>query len=295
MPGSRVPTPRSSRIKMLSVIPIGLVVVAAVAFVYVARSPESLFDPKMTPVSIDQAVKLYREHPDRIHKDISITKKQLPAFPRSDRLAGFTPPDPGVYSYATSGHDWIVYNHKTYDRHFPATTPMTVRRGKGCIWELNFQTAKEYSDGHVQCSDKGEFLCLAHLQHVRFGSIDRKMTHRCMPAMSQVAGKADHPGGVEKTVCMAHHEPAHISTTFKGTEKLDVGGQQRSSYHVVLDSTVVGEVHGTAVAEVWYDTKLGMYLRMVRKVDVYVDLPGGGRAYYHARLTYRLKSMTSRV
>ncbi|MGA8117528.1 MAG: hypothetical protein WCA46_28145, partial [Actinocatenispora sp.] len=257
---------------------------------------DSLFDPKLTPISIGQAVTMYRQHPGRLHPDITLPKSAMPPFPRSSKLAGFTPPAPGVYAYTTSGKDWIKYDGQNYNRKFPSVTPMTVRRGTGCIWELAFQGGKQYTDGHVQCSTKGEFLCLAHLQHITFGNVHRAMTHRCAPAMSQVAGKADHPGGVEKTVCKAGpHEPSHISTEFKGTEKVDVGGQTRTAYHVVLDSTIEGDVVGTAVAEVWFDSQTGMYLRMLRTADAHVDLPGGGKAYYHARLTYRLRSMTPKA
>jgi hypothetical protein len=282
---------RSRRYRLLGFIPLGLVVVAAGAFVYVSQSPQSPFDPKLTPISVAQALARYRAHPGPVHPDID--QPAAESFAASRSIAGFTPPAPGVYTYATTGGDWVEYGGQKYNRPFPSTTAATVRRGPGCAWELNFQAAKEYSDGHVQCSAPGEFLCLAHLQDITFGDVSRQMTHLCHPAMIQVGAGADRAGGQSRTVCHASgHNPSTIAITFKETTTVTVGGQSRRAYHVVLDSSVDGDVNGTAVADVWFDAETGTYLKMVRKQDTYVDLPGKDRVYYRVRVTYQLQSLT---
>lgn len=281
----------SKKTRWLSIIPLGLVLIAAGAFVYVSKTPDSPFNPKLTPISVAEALNRYRAHPDRMHSEVAIPT-EMPA-PPAQSITGFTVPKPGVYTYTTDGQDWIEYNGQKYLRHFPAETAATVRTAGGCGWELTFQAAEEYSDGHVQCSSPGEFLCLAHIQGITFGTITRLMEHQCHPAMIQVGDKASADGGVNTAVCHAsEHDPSEITITFKETTQLTVDGQSRKAYHVLLDSKVDGEVKGTAIADVWFDAETGTYLKMVRKQDTYVDLSGGDRAYYRVRITYELKSLT---
>ncbi len=284
-----------ARNRLLSVIPLALVLIAAGAFVYVSRTPDSPFDPKLTPISIAQAIANYRAHPEPVHPDITAPPRTMPVEPAKG-IIGFTPPEPGVYTYATEGGDWVEYNGQNYRRDFPAVTAATVRRGEGCSWELAFQAAKEYTDGHVQCSAPGQFLCLAHIQAITFDSVSRAMTHQCHPGMVQVGGAAVGPNGQNRAVCHAGaHDPSEIIITFKDTEQVTIDGQPRTAYHVVLDSSVDGEVKGTAVADVWFDAETGTYLKMVRKQDTYVELPGSGRVYYRVRITYQLQSLTPQV
>lgn len=286
---------RSPRNRLLSAVPLTLVLVAAGAFVYVSRTPDSPFDPKLTPISVEQAIKNYRAHPQLVHPDITQAPETMPVEPAKE-IIGFTPPESGVYTYATTGGDWVEYNGQNYRRDFPDVTAATVRRGEGCSWELAFQAAEEYSDGHVQCSAPGQFLCLAHIQGITFDSVSREMTHECQPGMVQVGGAAVGPNGQNRAVCYAGpHDPSEIIITFKGTEQVTVDGQARTAYHVVLDSKVEGEVKGTAVADVWFDAQTGTYLKMVRKQDTYVELPESGRVYYRVRLTYELQSLTPQV
>ncbi|HEY0700218.1 MAG TPA: hypothetical protein VGD43_20735, partial [Micromonospora sp.] len=252
---------RSPRNKLLSVVPLGLVLVAAGAFVYVSRTPDSPFDPKLTPISIEKAVERYRADPGPEHSEITLQPASMPV-PPAENITGFTPPEPGVYVYATEGGDWVEYNGQNYKRDFPKLTAGTVRRGPGCSWELAFQAAEEYSDGHSQCSAKGQFLCLAHIQKITFDDVSRAMTHTCNPGMVQVGGAAVGPGGQNTAICHAgEHDPSEILITFKGVEQVTVEGQTRQAYHVVLDSKVEGEVKGTAVADVWFDTETGTYLK----------------------------------
>ncbi len=293
-----MPNPRAGRrprrYRLLSFIPLVAVAVLGGVFVYVANKPDSLFNPKLTPISVAQALSNYRAHPGPMHPDVKAPTVMPVAA--SSKITGFTPPASGVYTYATTGGDWVEYNGQKYRRNFPKQTAATVRRSAGCGWELAFQAAKEYSDGHVQCSSSGEFLCLAHIQTITFGSVHRSLKHLCHPAMVQVGNKAVAAGGRNTAVCHAsEHDPSEITITFKGTEQVTVGGQRRSAYHVLLDSTVTGEVKGTAVADVWFDTTTGTYLKMVRKQDTYVQISDNARAYYRVRLSYRLTSMTPQV
>jgi hypothetical protein len=287
---------RSRRFRILSILPVGLVLIAAGAFVYASKAPETLFSPKLTAVSINEAVKEYREDPHPRREDIKMpAADKMPVKPAKN-LEGFTAPKPGVYSYKTSGKDWVEYNGQKYVRDFPSTTPATVLRSQGCGWELYFQTAKEYTDGHRQCSAPGEFLCMAHISKIEFGTVKRSMTHTCKPGMVQVGGKAVGPNGHQSTVCYASHmDKSNIKILFRNTETVTVGGKPVKAYHVELDSAVDGELNGTAVADVWFETHTGTYLKMIRKQDTSSKLPDGSTATYRVRVTYELDSLTPRV
>jgi hypothetical protein len=288
--------PRSKRARLLAAFPVVLVLIAAGAFIYASKAPDTLFSPDLTPISIDQAVKMYRAHPDAKRDDIPIPTKMPVKGNKS--LDGFTAPEGGVYSYKTEGEDWVKYNGQKYVRHFPKVSPATVNRvGSGsCGWELYFQTAKEYTDAHRQCSAPGEFLCLAHISDITFGEVHKAMTHKCNPGMIQVGGKAVGPGGHQSTICYATgSDESKIDIHFRNTENVDVAGKPVKAYHVELDSTVEGQLNGTAVADVWFEAKTGKYLKMVRKQDTSTKLPDGSKVDYKVRVTYQLMSLTPRT
>ncbi|MCZ4101600.1 hypothetical protein C8250_034800 [Streptomyces sp. So13.3] len=285
---------RSRRVRLLNILPVVLVLLAAGAFIYASKAPQTLFSPKLTAISIDQAVEQYRQHPTALREDLHLPTK-MPVAPNA-ALAGFTAPAPGVYTYATQGQDWVEYNGQKYVRPFPAVSPATVLRSSGCGWELYFQTGKEYTDGHRQCSAPGEFLCMAHISEITFGSVHRAMTHVCNPGMVQVGGKAVGPGGRQSTICYASGmDSSRIDILFKNTETVMVGGKPVQAYHVELDSSVQGELNGTAVADVWFETHTGTYLKMIRKQDTSSKLPDGSKVNYRVRVTYELQSLTPRI
>ncbi|MEU2233387.1 hypothetical protein [Streptomyces vietnamensis] len=285
---------RSRRSRLFSLIPVLLVIVASGAFVYVSKSEETLFSPELTAISIDQAVAEYRADSRPKHEEIRMPSK-MPVQP-NPKLAGFSAPKPGVYSYRTTGKDWVEYDGQKYTRQFPKVTPATVLRSSGCGWELYFRTAREYTDGHRQCSAPGEFLCMAHISDITFGDVHRSMTHECNPGMVQVGGKAVGPGGRQSTKCYAsHHDAANIDIIFRNTESVVVGGKPVEAYHVELLSSVKGELKGTAVADVWFETRTGTYLKMTRKQDTSSVLPDGSTVTYRVRVTYELESLEPRV
>jgi hypothetical protein len=293
MPRPGLPRTRGGR--LLGLIPLVVVLGAAGAFVYVAKAPTSPFSPTFTPLSVDQAVVDYRADTKAVHDDITLPS--TPPKKATSSVQGFTPPAAGVYSYTTDGGDWVEYNGQRFNRTFPAVTAGIVKRSSGCVWELYLTSGKEYTDAHRQCSQPGAFLCLAHISKITFGSVSKEMIHTCDPAMLQVGGAATAAGGREKTVChsQGHGDESEIQIRFIGNETVSVGGQAVPAYHVTLDSTVEGEIHGTAVADVWFDRRTGAYLKMIRTQDTYTDLPGGGQAYYGVRVTYQLQSLTPRT
>ncbi|NUR04153.1 MAG: hypothetical protein HOY79_48910 [Streptomyces sp.] len=280
---------RSPRRRLLGLLPVLLVLVAAGAFLVQQRS-SSAATPQLTPITLKDALASYRKHPGPLRNDIGWPKR-LPTKP-NDGLKGFKPPAAGVYTYKTNGRDWVELDGKKYTREFPATTYATVRHAGGCVWELWMQAADQYTDAHRQCSTPGEFLCLAHIQHVSFAGITKDMTHKCDPPMIQVGGKAVKAGGKEKTICYASKSDAsRIEIHYVAEEPITIGGVHRTAYHVKLYSYVKGEVNGSALADVWFDSQTGMYLKMIRTQDT-SGKSSGKSATYRVRITYELASIT---
>jgi hypothetical protein len=287
----RLPAARSSRTRwILRSVPLVTVLLAAGAFVVATRL--SPLPPDTTPVSLSDALEDYRAHPGPLRDDVG-GPGQLPLAP-SDEIDGFTVPDPGVYTYATTGKDWVEYAGDSVERSFPATTYATVRHAGGCVWELYFTPIEEHVDAHRQCSTPGEYLCMAHMQTVSFAGIEAAETHRCEPDMLQVGGEASRPGGVEETVCRAEDNQARVVIRYVERDVVDVGGLRRDAHHVRIDSYVTGEdIDGTAVADVWFDAETGLYLRLLRTADINVE-QSGEQGTYRLDATYELTSLTPR-
>ncbi|WP_309055728.1 hypothetical protein [Streptomyces sp.] len=276
---------------LLRLIPVLAVLVAAGAFI-IANRTEAI-TPEGTPVSLAQALKTYREHPTAFREELGQIKN--PVAP-SQKIKGFSKPKAGVYTYATTGQDSIIYAGDSYERPFPKETYARVHHSAGCVWELYFAPIEEHVDAHRQCSGKGEYLCLAHMQKVSFAGIEGDEAHRCNPAMVQVGGDAVRPGGKEETICVAHGNRARIVIKYVGDEKVTVGGETREAHHVRIDSYVKGDgLDGDAVADVWFDKQDGLYLKVVRTADVNVNRGGGNKGTYRVEATYTLQSRTPQV
>ncbi|TDB86234.1 hypothetical protein E1264_18625 [Actinomadura sp. KC216] len=289
---SQVAARRRSGRSLLWLAPLIVVVVAAGAVIMAAR--QSPITPDGTPVTIADMLKDYRGNPGPRRSDIGGPEK-LPFKPAKD-LKGFAVPAAGIYTYATTGKDWIELNGKEYTRPFPTTTYASVHQAGGCVWEMYFRPIAEHTDAHRQCSAPGEYLCLAHMQKVEFAGIEADESHRCHPGpMIQVGGKASKPGGVEETVCHAEDNSARIVIKYLATEPITVGGEKRNAHHMRIDSYIKGDdINGTAVADVWFDTKDGMYLKMVRIGDIRATV-SGETGHYKINATYTLQSLKPQV
>lgn len=280
---------RSRRRTVFTIVTLALAVVAAAAFVFAARI--SAIPQNFTPVSLGDTLDRYRADPTPRREDLGDPPSS--ALQPTAGVEGFTRPTAGVYTYATTGgKEWLEQRGEAITRTFPSTTYATVLRGAGCVWEIWFQSAKEYSDSHRQCSAPGVYLCVAHMQDVELAGFRETMSHSCRPNMLMVGGRSATAGGTEETVCYAGgHDMAKITIVNVGKETVDVGGQPRRVYHTKIYSDIYGELIGQALAEVWLDVETGMYLKLIRSVDVKVQL-AGEPADYHVRATYQLKSLT---
>jgi hypothetical protein len=286
----RASTTRKSRGLLFTALP--LVLAAATLVAFVAASKASQLTPGFTPISLRQAVSSFQRHPGTIRNDIPGPGRIPPPAPA---IRGFVRPAAGVYAYRTTGVDWVASNGQKYVRHFPATTYATVLHGSGCVWEVWFNSAEEYVDGHRQCSAPGAYLCLAHIGTVRFAGFTKTLTHVCKPTMRMVAGKAAHPGGQEQTTCVAKgQDVAKIVIDFIDTENVVVAGQTLPAYHVKLISYVSGSVKGKSAADVWFDERTGMYLKMIRTENIAVR-SSGEIGTYNVRISYQLASLTPHI
>ncbi|QFU90578.1 hypothetical protein [Amycolatopsis sp. YIM 10] len=285
------PHGQRKRRRLLSLLPLAAVLVAAGIFVISTRT--QAISPVGTPVTLEMALAAYRANPGALRDDIGQTALPVAARPE---VGGFTVPKGGVYSYRTTGQDSIIYNGDSYQRPFPPLTHATVHPAGGCVWELYFTPISEHQDAHRQCSAPGEYLCLAHMQKVSFAGIEGDETHRCDPAMIQVGGNATKAGGKEETVCVAHGNRARIVIKYLGQETITVEGVPRPAHRVQIDSFVNGDgLDGSAVADAWFDVEDGLYLKLVRSADVNVDRGGGNKGTYRVEAGYDLVSRTPQV
>jgi hypothetical protein len=285
----QLPVRRTRRQKVFVIVPLALVVVAAAVFVIATR--RSAIPLNFEPVSYGDMLHEYRSEPGTRREDIGDPPASMLEPTRG--LEGFTPPEGGVYTYTTTGGKETLEQHgHTTTRTFPHTTYANVYRGKGCMWEIVFKSAKQYEDSHRHCSAHGVLLCVAHMSDINLAGFREAMTHICEPNMVIVGRSTAHEGGVDKTVCHAHgSDTAKITVLSKGKETVTVGGVKRTAYHDKMISDVRGDVNGKAIAEVWFDSETGMFLKLIRKTDVKVKVAGES-ANYRIRVQYRLKSLT---
>ena len=195
-------------------------------------------------------------------------------------------PEPGVYTYATSGHEEIDQPHDRHD--YPAQTALTVHHD-GCGFTTRWQPLEQRWDETEICGGQVRTLARMTTQREFFGRRQRS-DYRCEPRSRAWSSEA---GAAWTTRCS--DGDTTVSTQFKvlGHERVTVGDATVGAVHLRLRSTVTGNTRGQWTADRWLHPDTGLLLRLQSSTDATSTTPFG-EVRYREQVRLDLQSLEPR-
>ena len=170
---------------------------------------------------------------------------------------------PGVYTYATSGHEEVdILGGSRHD--YPAETSMTYRR-LPCGVQTRWQPLKErYSVDDLCETSAGGELRRAAQRHTFFGQAqDENLV--CPPGLV-VLPRQPRQGQVSTGTCRSEETAVALRVEVVGLTRMDVGGRSTEVVHLRVGGRLSGAARGVTKREEWL-TRAGLLVRTVSVVD----------------------------
>jgi len=171
----------------------------------------------------------------------------------------FSAPPEGVYTYATSGYEQISLAGARHD--YPSQSFATVRHGSGCQWGLEHRVIQEHIETHLYCSEPDALAFLQETDQVTFFGQANTRTYRCDPP-EITAHLGDGVGSSRRFTCRSDGGGQLSATvSYLGRDRVAIDGVAVSGLHVVVESQISGDVHGSSRIELWLHPQTGLALR----------------------------------
>ena len=227
---------------------------------------------KATPVTVEDTLDRYRNIPSS-----------------TGPVAGLPPP--GVYVYATSGHDEVtLLGGSRHD--YPAETSLTVTPvpcGATLRWDLLGERWEEWTI----CLDEGRRLIRSiAAYHQFFGRSDLR-EYTCVP------DSLFHPPRPLRqrtwsSACQGSGSDATAAGTVVGVEYLSVRGTRVRTFHLRIVTTFEGDTRGTRQTEIWLAADTGLPILTVQSDELDTKTPLGD-THYVEELRLELRSLQPRT
>jgi len=227
-------------------------------------------DHRVTPIALDDAVARYGEE--------QATAASLVA-------GNGVLPEPGVYSYATTGSDGVdALGGASHE--YPATTTITVGVA-GCGVAQRWDAAVERWDSFTTCADAGGVRLVAFTQFHQFFGTDDREDYECSGEPRPVGAT---PGTTWEVTCQRDGETAVWHGEVLDPEPVDVAGAPVDTDHVAwtIDN---GDPADSQRTETWYLAGTDLVVRRTIAVVTAESSPVG-TVHYTEQAELHLTSLT---
>ena len=248
---------------------LGLLAAAGAAFVITHQDHSTALEP-------DAAVDAFR---NRSH--------ETPA-PAAD--ARRTAPEPGVYSYATTGFESTdVLSGARHD--YPSVSTITYA-ASGCGSEDRWQPLTSRFSANVLCRTAAGLELRSTQQHREFFGRVQAQAFTCPAGFTELPATPV-VGHRSSAVCRGTSGDLALSSRVLGAEVLAVGTSSLPVTHLELTGRLTGQTTGTISRDLWLDSATGLVVRVTGTADTRSDTLAGP-ARYTERYTLSLMSVSPR-
>ena len=205
-------------------------------------------------------------------------------------MAGSALPEPGVYTYPTSGRESVdALDGRHHD--YPVQTTITVRHD-GCGAVFDWRPLAERSDDMVICPEESGSALLRYSTHHEFFGLSDDREFVCEPGSLWYPSSTE-PGTTWTLRCASEDVNVVRTGTIIGLSQVDVGGTEVEVLEFELQDEITGASTGTTgrVLKVVPDT--GLIVELSMAVDVQNDSPVGD-VHYLELYRLQLTSLTPR-
>ncbi len=248
-----------------------LVIIASFTFVAVVVAgliaAAIIFSESTTPVDVEQAVSEFRADTGDVDGAVAAL------------------PEPGVYTYSTSGRESVdALDGRHHD--YPAETTITVRH-EGCGAKLTWRPLAERFDDTVVCPESSGVVLPSYRSYHEFFGMDDDREFVCEPG-SLWYPAATEPGTTWTVRCADDDVDVLRTGTITGLSEVEVAGETIEVLTFELHDEISGASVGTNERVVKVLPENGLIVELAASVDVRSDSPLGDVHYlelYRLRLT----------
>jgi hypothetical protein len=265
-----------------------LVAGAVAAFLFLREST--------TAVDIEDAVGDFRREQGSTGSPPTAPPTPLPSTPASTISTTTVPapgsgvPEPGVYTYATRGHESIDALGGRSHR-YPEVSTITVTH-EACGAVHTWRPLRERWDATTTCpADRGQELRLYRSHHEFFG-IDDTRDFVCDPGSLWFPSTIE-PGATWTVQCRFEDIRVRRTGSIIGTERVQVGADAVTVLTFELHDQISGASVGINERTVQIVPDTGLIVTLEMLVDVENDSPIGD-VHYVERVRLRLTSLVPR-
>ena len=201
-----------------------------------------------------------------------------------------TAPEPGVYSYATTGFESTdVLSGARHD--YPSVSTITYA-GSGCGTEDLWQPLTSRFSANLLCRTAAGLELRSTQQHREFFSRVQAQSFTCPAGFVELPSRPV-VGQRSSATCAGTTGSLALSARVLATEVLAVGTSSLPVTHLELTGRLTGQTTGTISRDLWLDSATGLVVRVTGKADTRSDTLAGP-ARYTERYALSLTSVTPR-
>ncbi|MDX6219673.1 MAG: hypothetical protein QOJ48_1354 [Frankiales bacterium] len=196
-------------------------------------------------------------------------------------------PQPGVYSYDTTGFEKTdVLSGARHD--YPAISTVTYTP-KGCGAEDRWQPLVGRFSANATCRTPAGLELRSTVQHREFFGRLQAQTFTCPAGFVELPIPA-HVGQRSQTTCAGTSGSLALTARVLGSSIMHVAGESVEVTHLVLSGRLTGSTTGTISRDLWLAATTGLLVRATATADTRSDTLAGP-AKYTERYTVTLKSL----
>ncbi|GAC1479870.1 MAG: hypothetical protein NVS1B12_17490 [Acidimicrobiales bacterium] len=197
-------------------------------------------------------------------------------------------PPPGVYVYATSGHEDVsVAGGARHD--YPAQTTITVT-ATPCGRDLRWDALAQRWDVLATCMSGSQVDLATYTTHHEFFSVRDERTYSCPPGTA-IRPATTTPGASGHGQCSTAGATSTVESSVRGVDNIVVGTVAVPALHVHIVQILTGQTSGTRTTDAWFALSNDLLVRSDTTVNGRSKTPIGESNYFEvANLT--LTSLT---
>jgi hypothetical protein len=208
----------------------------------------------------------------------------IPPRPGSGR------PEPGVYTYATSGTESIdALGGRSHD--YPQVSTITVTH-QGCGAVFRWRPLRERWDTTTLCPSPEGMELRVDRNHHEFFNIGDTRRFECEPGALFFPATTS-PGATWTARCSNGPIDVVRAGTIVGTREVEVGGTPVTVLEFEVDDTISGASNGTTQRTVRVVPETGLIVELALVLDVQNESPIGD-VHYQERYRIELTSLEPR-
>ncbi len=198
-----------------------------------------------------------------------------------------TAPDPGVYSYATTGFEKTdVLGGARHD--YPAVSTVTYA-ATGCGLEDRWQPLTTRFGANRTCRTAAGLELRSTEQHREFFNRVQAQSFTCPSGFVEIPSPATR-GRLSTVTCPGTSGSIALTSRVVGPEVLTVGGTSVEAVHVLFTGTLTGQTAGKISRDLFLAADTGLLLRVTGTADTHSNTLAGP-AKYTERYTLTLTSL----